>query len=178
MTMPHTQADQHVRTIDLPVRKLTNEAFAAFGTVIAATEDGMPFGPHDAQLDLSQGTPRFYNMRLPGRGLCFNRITRHRTVTQALASVGGFDWLLAVAPPFALEDTSAEPRPQDIQAFRIPGDVAVMLHAGTWHAGPLFSAAEMSFFNLELADTNITDHHTCDLSIRYGIAMQLTESSP
>ena len=63
--------------------------------------------------------------------------------------------------------------PQDIRAFRIPGDVAVMLHTGTWHAGPLFEAAEMSFFNLELADTNVVDHHSCDLTSRYGLVIQL-----
>jgi len=173
MTMPPAPADPDVRTIELPVQPLTAETFAPFGAVIAAAADGVPFGPQDAQLDLSRGTPRFYNMRLAGRGLRFSRITRHRLVTQVLASVGGFDWLLAVAPPLALQDAHAEPLPQDIRAFRIPGDVAVMLFAGTWHAGPLFEAAEMSFFNLELADTNDVDHHSCDLTSRYGLAIQL-----
>ena len=174
MTMPPTQAGPDVRIVELSAQPLTAETFATFGAVIAAAEDGVPFGPQDAQLDLSRGTPRFYNMRLPGRGLRFNRITRHRSVTQVLASVGGFEWLLAVAPPVALQDPHAEPLPQDIRAFRIPGDVAVMLHAGTWHAGPLFEAAEMSFFNLELADTNLVDHHSCDLTSRYGLVIQLT----
>ncbi|MDQ0036284.1 ureidoglycolate hydrolase [Variovorax boronicumulans] len=78
-------------------------------------------------------------------------------MTQTPASVGGFDWVMTVAPPIALEDPDAEPRLEDIRAFLIPGDLAVMLHVGTWHAGPLFDAEEMSFFNLELADTNIVD---------------------
>ena len=35
------------------------------------------------------------------------------------------------------------------------------MHAGTWHAGPLFdNANEMDFYNLELADTNVVDHNT------------------
>ena len=161
------------KTLDLPVLELTNEAFASYGTVIAPTEDGLPFGNEDAPLDLSAGTPRFYAMRLPGRGLTVTRITRHRRVTQVLASVGGHAWFLGVAPPLAVDDPAAEPALADIRAFRIPGDVAVMLYKGSWHAGPLFEGEPQSFFNLELADTNVTDHHTCNLVERYGCALRL-----
>lgn len=158
---------------DLAVQDLTAESFAPFGTVIPPMQDGVPFGPQDAQLDLSKGTPRFYCMRLAARGLLVKQITRHRQVTQALASAGGDDWWLAVAPPQDLDKPDAEPALADIRAFRIPGDTAVMLFAGTWHAGPLFEGADQSFFNLELADTNIVDHHTCKLTARYGVALTL-----
>ena len=151
--------------VDLPVQPLTPEAFAPFGTVMAALDDGVPFGPGDAPLDLSQGIPRFYVMRLETRGRTVRAITRHRRVTQALASVGGQPWLLAVAPPLHLDDPDAEPAWADIRAFRIPGGVAVMLSRGTWHAGPLFDNPEAAFFNLELADTNVTDHHTSRLPV-------------
>lgn len=151
---------------------ITPEAFAPYGDVIAAGEDGMPFGDHDAQLDLTRGTPRFYIMRLSNRGLGFDRITRHSLVTQCLASVGGAEWFIAVAPPSTNHDD--EPTPKDIKAFRVPGDVAVKLHVGTWHVGPFFTAEEVSFFNLELADTNIVDHQNCELTARYGTAMELT----
>jgi hypothetical protein len=34
---------------------------------------------------------------------------------------------------------------------------------GTWHAGPLFAEhPHMDFYNLELSDTNVTDHNTHD----------------
>ena len=85
--------------VDLRIQPLTAEAFAPFGSVMAALPDGVPFGPADAPLDLSQGTPRFYVMQLETRGRTVTAITRHRRVTQALASVGGKPWLLAVAPP-------------------------------------------------------------------------------
>jgi ureidoglycolate hydrolase len=158
---------------DLTIETLTAESFAPFGTVIPPMDDGVEFGPHDAQLDLSQGTPRFYAMRIPGRGHIVKQITRHRHVTQTLASVGGHDWLMAVAPPADLDKDDAEPALGAIRAFRIPGDVAVMLFAGTWHAGPLFEGGTQSFFNLELADTNVVDHHTCKLTVRFGVALQL-----
>jgi ureidoglycolate hydrolase len=159
---------------DLPVADLTAEGFAPYGTVIPPMEDGTAFGPQDAALYFGAGTPRFYAMRLPNRGLVVNRITRHRGVTQVLASAGGHDWLLAVAPPPAVDTADAEPALEAIRAFWIPGDAAVMLARGTWHAGPLFEAAEASFFNLELSDTNVTDHWSCDLVARYGVALRLT----
>lgn len=160
---------------DLRIEPLTPDAFAPFGTVMAATEDGVPFGPGDARLELTQGTPRFYLMRIPWRGRMVRQITRHRRVTQVLASVGGQPWLIAVAPPHDLERPDAEPALAGIRAFRVPGDVAIMLARGTWHAGPLFDPPEASFFNLELADTNLTDHHSCQLTRRYGTALRLVD---
>lgn len=160
-------------TRDLVVQDLTPESFAPFGTVVPPMEDGIPFGDLDARLDLSQGTPRFYCMRIPGRGLVVKQITRHRRVTQTLASAGGHAWWLAVAPPYDVEVDGAEPKLEDIRAFLIPGDTAVSLHTGTWHAGPLFESGERSFFNLELSDTNVVDHDTCKLTTRYGTVLKL-----
>ncbi len=158
---------------ELEVRAITAESFAPYGTLIEPTEDGTPFGPADARLDLTQGTPRLYVMRIPGRGYVIDRITRHRQVTQALAAVGGLEWVLAVAPPYALENPDAAPTLEDIVAFRVPGDVALMLHKGTWHAGPLFVGPPRGFLNLELADTNEVDHHTCVLTQAYGVRLSL-----
>ena len=110
-------------------------------------------------------------MRLSARPTVVRRITRHRRVTQALASVDGSSWLMLVAPPLGLDDPEAKPLLEDIRAFEIPGGLAIMLFRGTWHAGPLFAGEEASFFNLELADTNETDHHNCDLVESYGVAL-------
>src|ERR1700761_325902 len=109
---------------DLPVNDLTAEGFAPYGTVIPPMEDGTAFGPQDAALHFGGGTPRFYAMRLPNRGLVISRITRHRGVTQVLASAGGRAWLLAVAPPPSVDSADAEPALDAIRAFRIPGDAA------------------------------------------------------
>lgn len=156
---------------DLPVMTLTPEAFAPYGTVIPPMEDGTAFGPGDAALNFGGGVPRFYTMRLPNRGMVISRITRHRQVTQVLGSAGGMPWLIAVAPPAAGDET--EPAPEDIRAFRIPGDTAIMLMRGAWHAGPLFEAPQAAFFNLELSDTNLTDHWSCNLAQRYDLTLRL-----
>ena len=56
--------------------------------LITATDDGKEFDEQDAQLVLDQGAaPRFYIMRLPRRGLTFDRITYHASVTQCLGEV-------------------------------------------------------------------------------------------
>jgi ureidoglycolate lyase len=167
--MQTTTSTVSVRKI--AVNRLTPETFAPFGQVIAPTEDGTPFEAQDAALELSRGTPRFYIMQLPRRGLRFRQITRHREVTQCLAAVGGKSWLIAVAPPGKLE----EPALEEISAFKIPGDVAIKLHRGSWHAGPFFEDDEISFFNLELADTNEVDHQTCHLDQTFGAVFEFDE---
>jgi ureidoglycolate hydrolase len=149
-----------VTVTDVPAVPLAAAAFAPYGQVIVAADDGGRFGAGDAQLELDRGTPRFYLMRLVDRPPTFDRITRHRAVTQCLAAVGGGEWWLAVAPPDGVDESDAEPDLARLAAFTIPGDVAVKLHRGTWHAGPFFRSPTMSFFNLELADTNEVDHHT------------------
>ena len=153
-------------TAELPLQELTDAAFAPFGTVVAPKPDGTPFGPDDAELDLTGGTPRLYTMRIPGRGLSFGSITHHRHVTQALASAGGHEWHVAVAPPGPFD-------PDQLAAFSIPPDTAIVLAAGTWHAGPLFEGADQSFFNLELSDTNEVDHHSVRVVGPTGEAIRL-----
>src|SRR6218665_108766 len=161
-----TVADTEV--IDLPVDPISAAAFAPYGTLIEATEDGKPFGDDDAQLVLDRGTPRFYVMALHWRPLGFRQITRHLSVTQCLASVGGRPWIIAVAPPDAPDDANAGPDLSRLRAFRVEGHQAIMLGRSTWHAGPFFEDKTLSFFNLELADTNVVDHHNSYLDRAFG----------
>lgn len=161
-----------VETVRLAVAPLSAAAFAPYGTVMPAHEDGKAFGPDEAQLELARGTPRFYVMRLFGRPAAFTHITRHLAVTQCLAAVEGGSWLIAVCPPDDPDNPAAEPDLGRLAAFEVPGDVAVMLHRSTWHAGPYFGGARKDFFNLELADTNQVDHHSVDLARRFGRAYE------
>ncbi|NJL00262.1 MAG: Ureidoglycolate hydrolase [Spirulinaceae cyanobacterium SM2_1_0] len=143
-----------IATRTLPAQPITVENFRPYGQLIQPTGDGKPFDADDAQLNLSQGTPRFYIMRLTPRDRRFRSITRHSQCTQCLGALGGREWFLAVAPP------SDRPQPQldRLQAFRIPGDCFVKLETGTWHAGPHFDGPALDFYNLELSDTNEVDH--------------------
>jgi ureidoglycolate hydrolase len=174
MDTKHSLSAGAAATRTLPAEPITAEAFRPFGDLMLPIEDGVPFGSDEATLDLTQGISRFYVMRLDYRPLRFSRITRHRKVTQCLASVGGKPWMIAVAPPYGPDDPAAEPAPDDIRAFLVPGNAAIKLHKGTWHAGPFFEGDELAFFNLELSDTNLTDHHNAYLDRRYGIEFVLT----
>ena len=160
------------REIVLKPAPIDAAGFAPFGQVIAPAEDGTTFGPHDAQLVLTNGTPRLTIMRLHERGLRAERITRHCRVTQCLAAMGGKEWLIAVAPPIAPDDRAVMPDPEAIRAFGVPGTLAIKLHRGTWHAGPYFTAPTVDFLNLELSDTNETDHVNCYLTRDLGIALR------
>ncbi|MBD2596856.1 ureidoglycolate lyase [Nostoc spongiaeforme FACHB-130] len=143
----------------LKAELITSENFQRYGQVIFASKDGKAFDAEDAQLNLQNGTPRFYIMRLEKRGRKFNKITRHIKCTQCLGSLEGKDWFIAVCPPHNELD---EPVLAEIAAFRIPGNCFIKLNEGTWHAGPYFDHEVVDFYNLELADTNVVDHFTHD----------------
>ncbi len=143
----------------LQAKWVTPENFRPYGQVIFASEDGKAFDSEDAQLNLQNGTPRFYIMRLHQKGRKFHKITRHAQCTQCLGSLEGKDWLIAVAPP---NNEADEPTLENIAAFRIPGNCFIKLEVGTWHAGPYFEHDFVDFYNLELSDTNMIDHFTHD----------------
>jgi ureidoglycolate hydrolase len=136
---------------------ITPENFRHYGQVIFASEDGKSYEADDAQLNLQNGVPRFYIMRLHHKGRKFHSITRHSQCTQCLGSLEGKDWLIAVAPPNNEDD---KPGLEEIAAFRIPGNCFIKLEVGTWHAGPYFEHDFVDFYNLELSDTNVVDHFT------------------
>jgi ureidoglycolate hydrolase len=135
---------------------ISAEKFQPFGQLITPTDDGKPYDETDARLNLQNGTPRFYIMRLHKRGRKFHKITRHSLCTQCLGSLEGKDWLIAVAP----FSEASEPDIEKMAAFRIPGNCFIKLEVGTWHAGPYFDHEVVDFYNLELSDTNVIDHFT------------------
>ncbi|XHX81258.1 MAG: ureidoglycolate lyase [Stenomitos frigidus ULC029] len=158
---------KRLRTI--PAQLITSKSFQPFGQMIIASDDHKPFGLEDAQLQLQNGIPHFYLMRLQQRGRKFHQITRHQLCTQCLGSLEGKEWLLAVAPL----GQAALPRLEDIVAFRIPGNCFIKLEIGTWHAGPYFDDPWVDFYNLELSDTNLVDHDTCSLLKHYGFEFEI-----
>ena len=72
---------------------------------------------------------------------------------KCLGGLGDSSWYLAVA------EAGVDPSEENMEAFEVPPGVFIKLHTGTWHAGPLFMASQMDFYNLELADTNVIDHN-------------------
>ncbi|MEG5061564.1 ureidoglycolate lyase [Microcoleus sp. A2-C5] len=153
----------------LSAQWITSENFRSYGQVISASFDGKFFDDEDARLNLSNGMPRFYIMRLHENGRKFGKITRHVECTQCLGALDGKSWLMAVAPP----GDSDKPSLEDIVAFRIPGSCFIKLDVGTWHAGPYFDADFVDFYNLELSDTNVVDHFSFDFVKHYNLEFEI-----
>ncbi|PSF36652.1 Ureidoglycolate hydrolase [Aphanothece hegewaldii CCALA 016] len=153
----------------LPAQIIIPESFQPYGQVITASVDGKNYDQTDAQLDLQNGIPRFYIMRLEKRGRKFHTITRHNQCTQCLGSLEGKEWLMAVAPP----SVSSEPNLEQMMAFRIPGNCFIKLDVGTWHAGPYFDHDVVDFYNLELSDTNVVDHFTHNFRTRQHLEFEI-----
>ncbi|NEP09706.1 MAG: Ureidoglycolate hydrolase [Symploca sp. SIO1A3] len=157
--------------VQLPANPVTKENFRQYGQVIFASENEKPYDFEDAQLNLENGTPRFYIMRLQKKGRKFESITRHSQCTQCLGSLEGKDWFMAVAPPNEAE----EPVLEAISAFQIPGNCFIKLEVGTWHAGPYFDHDFVDFYNLELSDTNVVDHFTHNFLKSHQLGFEITE---
>ncbi|XVF83296.1 hypothetical protein PTKIN_Ptkin16aG0475400 [Pterospermum kingtungense] len=176
--METTKPKSYPTLVKLKPIEATPESFKEYGQVIEASPDGEEFGPNDAQLDLSKGIPRFYIMHLQDQPLQFSKITHHANVTQCLGSIGGHVWYLGIAKPSIMDSKEVKsddgkipvqshhghfyvpPSVDDIRVFRIAGPKFLKLNRGTWHAGPLFKADAMDFYNLELSNTNVVDHTT------------------
>ena len=48
-----------------------------------------------------------------------------------------------------------------------------MLAVGARHAGPNYDVDTVNCYNLELSDTNVVDHTTCDLLKTYGMEFEI-----
>ena len=155
---------------ELPSQLITPENFQPYGQVIYASKDGKNFDQEDAQLNLQNGIPRFYIMRLQKNGRKFHQITRHIKCTQCLGSLDGKDWLMAVCPP---NNEMNEPLLSKLTAFRIPGSCFIKLSVGTWHAGPYFDHEFVDFYNLELSDTNMVDHFSYNFLKSDNLAFEI-----
>ncbi|KXS20036.1 hypothetical protein M427DRAFT_52306 [Gonapodya prolifera JEL478] len=157
---------------------LTREGFAPYGEVMFRESDHSSLTPTPtpppppARLNLTAGTPRLYLMHLPKRGLRIQSIARHIKVTQCLGSVTGTGWYMGVAQGKDM-DPSARPDLETFKVFYIPKEAGIKLNEGTWHAGPHFDDPEMTFYNLELDNTNQDDFYSFDFAHELGLAFEV-----
>ena len=146
-------------------RHLSAESFSPYGEVLRPTADGSPPLPGEDRLDLSRGTPRFYLMQLADKPARFISITRHRQVTQCLAAVGGS----RVAARRRPARRPRRPHAPAVAGLRWPGSWCPATSPSCCTGargmpGRSSTPPTMSFFNLELADTNVVDHQSHSLA--------------
>ena len=78
---------------------------------------------------------------------------------------------MAVAAP-----GTEQPGPENIKVFKVLPGQFVKMDQATWHAGPHFEGVEfMDFCNLELADTNIVDHHNHFMNQSQGVRIRIED---
>ncbi|MDA7491273.1 ureidoglycolate lyase [Synechococcus sp. AH-707-M23] len=154
---------------------LQNCRFERFGTAIIPVDDMTPHSDVDAHLKFEGADLRYYVMRLRHRPAVLASMTRHQRATQCLGSADAQPWWLAVAAPELLPEELCAASVQLVYVH--PGE-AVKLHQGTWHAGPFFHAPSALFYNLELGDTNLTDHNFQALTAPITLMLDPSLSSP
>ena len=141
---------------NLEAINLRDLPFDRFGTAIFPVDDMTPHSDKDAKLCFDDPNLRYYVMRLRSRPAVLTGMTRHRRATQCLGSADGQPWWLAVAAP---DVEPSQLNRSTVQLVKVQQGEALQLHQNTWHAGPFFLAKNALFFNLELTDTNLTDHN-------------------
>jgi len=68
---------------------------------------------------------------------------RHLGLTQTYVPLNGHPFIWVLAPPDAREENGV-PAFDEVRAFVLPGDAAVMMHRGTWHEAPFPSVTAVS----------------------------------
>jgi ureidoglycolate hydrolase len=89
-----------------------------------------------------------------------------------LSSADAQPWWLAVA---SAKLASEQLNHITVQLVNVQPGEAVKLHQGTWHAGPFFLTPTALFFNLELSDTNLSDHNSHPLKSKLELNLKMNQ---
>jgi ureidoglycolate lyase len=124
--------------VEIPVGRLTSEAFATFGQIIGE-QPGPPVfaGPHIQSWRLAfeaDGATELMFSRYLHQPYEFATLERHLNVTQSFIPLGNAPSVMVVAPPTDPDDWSRVPDPKAVRAFYFPGSCGLMLWRATWHA--------------------------------------------
>ena len=133
------------------VKDLTVEAFSKFGRVIEAPN----FQPLVENENVKYwGTVATFKVEGETEiGICIVKkgsnilefMERHVQTSEVIIPIEG-DFILPVAASKSLEDAGEHPKAEDIEAFYIKDEQAIVLNKGVWHYAPLPIMEEASFF--------------------------------
>lgn len=133
--------------LSLPVhtviaRPVTAEAFAPFGSLIAAEGERRPIDIYGDVINVYKGGPidsdvpvEFLISRSSVREFRVRFLERHVKLAQTFLALQGSSFIVAVARPDARLEHDV-PALDEIHAFIIPGTAAATIHRGTWHEPP------------------------------------------
>lgn len=117
-------------------RRLTTEAFAPYGKLIAPEPTREPDyrsdrGTEGWKVELQVGDPLYMTLRTPPSGRRVDMLECHLNVSQTFLPLGGGPAVLVVSKR---TDPQADPTVRDTAAFVLDGSVGYALDVGTWHS--------------------------------------------
>jgi ureidoglycolate lyase len=125
------------------VEPISKEAFAPFGTLLAAEGDRHRIEMYGSVIDVftagkidSDVPVEIFMSRSSVREFRVRFLERHMLLAQMFVPLCGTPFVAVAARPDAPEDKNGIPLLDEIRAFLVPGDKAVMIHRGTWHEPP------------------------------------------
>ena len=140
-----------MKTTAVPVRRLTADDFAPYGTLVAGGLGEPDFTRpklENWRLGFASDAPlRLQVMRYHAQRMVISQFERHLCVTETRCPIGGAQGVLVVA---GKTDGDAPPCPDTIRAFLIDGP-GVMLKPGVWHGLDCFRSgrrARISCFSV------------------------------
>jgi ureidoglycolate lyase len=148
------------RVVQIPLERLSAEAFESLGQVICAREGERPTFGNEQLRSWRQdfevlGPTELMYIHYAHGPMAFSTLERHFHVTQTFIPLGGAASVMVAAPPTDPDDWASLPEPRQLRAFRVPGTVGLMLWRGTWHALTRFPVARQG-----AGFAFLTDSHT------------------
>ncbi len=125
----------------IPVEVLTPEAYAPFGYVVgmphheplARDEERSFWG--SPELELLDGAFMVVYVEMRRTDYVVRQLHRHRAFSQTLVPLGGQAFIHVAAPPTDVPDLD------QMRAFLVEGNQAVIIGRGTWHRNPAYPVA-------------------------------------
>ena len=176
--------------VEVRMERLTAEAFAPYGQLIAAGEAHADYARPLLDvwhLDYRADAPaRIQIMRYHEQPMTFHRLERHVRVTEGRIPLDGARAVLAVAGATGAAPESM-PDPASVRAFRFDGSCGILFAPGTWHSLDCFplgsSTADFVLLSDEATENEIESWrepasgrrtHVCDYA-SIGVEFRIVE---
>jgi ureidoglycolate hydrolase len=150
-----------MKVIQLPVRKMTREAFAPFGVLLDSRGS--------LEIDLGDGKPSITGATSERRPFRFEFMARHHRTMQVFAPLASSQAIICVAPPNA----SGAPDAEQVVAFHVEGRLPYAYHKGTWHTPPFAIGEWYSYLVVDRSGTLDDDYELIDLKPTTGCVFEI-----
>lgn len=150
-----------MKTIRLPVQKMTREAFAPYGVLIDSRGS--------VEVDFGLGVPCLTGATSEPRPFGFEFMARHKHTMQVFSPLAGSQAVICVAPPNGLDAPDAD----RVVAFLVEGRLPYAYFRGTWHTPPFATGEWYSYLVVDRSGTLDDDYELADLKETRGCVFEI-----